>query len=509
MSENISVTRSRLSISHKLISILLVNGLLNIMLLLVSSKLSYANNIWNFIIGLIILLVNLLFYGKSSSEQKIELLLIVTWELTILVELIYRIVRFDRTPYRILYISDILCFVFFIEMCVKGKIKASNMINLVIIALFVFGTLSSIFNLRDIFDYIHGVMLIIRIWGLYLYSSTTRVTIPRWTKYILEISIVAFILETVSGFNVDFRNGIFGYEYVGGLFQLILVVWLSKAIVANFRSMGRDYLWVKAGIVELIFALREAKVECLLLILWIGVLIFVVKKKQSIKFFLYPILIVAIGIVGWRMIPVFSPKWAYVFNNWSFLEIIAGGISRMFSDSLTMPLGTFLKEENFSIFRYIFGIGFGAAQPPAYYRFLFIEISGLSGFPKSIWLSSLITKYYYNWSETMIFYRGMYDVIIDLGILGAISFVFILINYAYKAFKLCRCKNENSIILGAIGIWEIFYVFYRMMGYNIIVVPLAMMVFGVLLGMIEFQYRAECKKCLYDGGEDENKDNYT
>ena len=484
----------KLIISTRLLSILAVNGFLGILLILVACKFGNANNIWNLLLGCIILCVNMLFYLKSNVHQKAELLILVAWELTIIIEMAYRIVRLNATPYRILYVPDILCFLFFIEMSKRIKFKQAN--NIILLITIVTGTLAAIFNLRNFDDYIHGIMLVIRIWGLYLYSSTISINLPKWTKWVFPVSMVAFFVETAGGFNVDFRNGIFGYEYIGGLFQLLLIIWLSKATVKDLRKKGKNYLWLKVIIVEIIFALREAKVECLLLVVWIFILVLLLRKRLTIKVVMYPILIVAVGIIGWNMIPVISPKWAYVFDNWSFFEIAYGGVLRMFYDTSTLSLSEFLQEEKFSTLNYIFGIGFGAAQPPAYYRFCFLDISGLNGMPDSMWMSSLITKYYNSFSASLVFYRGIYDVIIDLGITGVLAFCSILINCIFKSYKLCRSKDEDSNVIGAVGIWSAVYIFYRMMGYNIVVVPLAMMVFGVLFGMIEYRYRLEyiCKK---------------
>lgn len=480
-------------INPRVFAILSINAVFGVLLLLVARSNTDPGNVLNYIVAIGILVTDLFFYLKSNTNQKVEVLIIVTWELTIIVELIYRIVRFDRTPFRILYISDIMCLIFLIEMICKGKIKTQIRNNILIIALLIIGSISSLINLRDPFDYVHGLMLVLRPWGLFLLTSTTQMRMPKWSKHIYGLSIVAFLLETLGRYNVDFRNGIFGYEYIGGLFQLVLVVWLSKAVVANFRRNRDKFLWIKIGAVELIFALREAKMECILLVVWLLILTVISRKKNNVKSVLYPILILIVGVVGWNLIPIISPKWAYVFQNWSFADIAYGGLTRMFYDSQTMPLQSFLKEENFSAFNYLFGVGFGAAQPPAYYRFIYLAISGLTGFPSSIWLSSLITKYYYSFSESLVFYRGIYDLIIDMGYFGLTVFVVIAGNYLYKSVKLCQCKNEYSNVIGTVGVWAVLYMAYRMMQYNILVVPLAMMVYGLLLGMIEYQYRQEFK----------------
>lgn len=446
-----------------------------------------SGNIGRLAVFLILLVVYMIvFLALESREQQVWFLLLSIWQYTLMMETIYRLERYPGTPFETYYIFDILGLIFTGLMFREYyRDFLSDKLLVLLFAFLTFGTVSSIVNVSSGMDWMNAVKLGVRYLGLYLFFGHTRFELPKWGRYFLYASLAAFALEVALGVNVDFRNGLFGYEYTGELFPTLLVIWSAGCLIAVMEQKGRmKYFLIQLVLVELMLILMEAKTEVIVYAAWcFAVLVVKRSRPGDLKKIVMAAIVVAGLFLAWNMLLRFYPNFLSYLGNG-----VADAIQKRINSKVKKNGGMlelFQANEISYGWQWYLGIGMGASLPPRYVRWVMNTGLDASGLFNIIQFSDIYTKYPMAYQ----FYNcALNSLRLDLGYVGTVLFYAMIAAAAYRALYICRYGEHFSSTVGAVGMWGIITMVYRTVNANILPQHLPMAVQFALFGTVFYEY---------------------
>ncbi|MBQ2886783.1 MAG: hypothetical protein IJE43_23960 [Alphaproteobacteria bacterium] len=446
----------------------------------------------NFVLLLFIYIIAFL---CMNNKDKVFFLIVSIWQYTIMMEAIYRFVRYEKTPFETYFIFDILGIIFLFIM-LKKLIQTGLRDGAVICLLLIcaVGTFSTVINSGNFVDYLSALRIVIRYLGIYLYFCTNKFEVPSWGKWFIYASFIAFAVEVLLDVNVDFRNGLFGYEYTGGLFSLLLVIWSAGSLIQciNGKKRMMDF-GVKFVITEICLIMMESKAEIILYGLWV-VIIFVIYRSRSQKGQVRRLMGAMVAALG------LSAVWSVFVSYFSKFTSLSG--SNIFDAiALRLQRSEMMQESSFTLlsdyfveydWQKIFGVGMGTSIPPRYFYWIINTGKDADELFNILKFSEIFDSHrlYYK------FFASGYNVLrLDIGYLGTAIFFVMLILIALRAIKICRAgKSEFTSIVGVIGVWQVISLVFRVVNNNIIVQHLPMALSFALFGIIYFESNQLKKK---------------
>ena len=431
--------------------------------------------------------VYLVIYVWLKKDKKVEFLIICIWQYTLMMETIYRFVRYERTPFETYYIFDALCIIFSMEMFVKYGIETIRRdVGIIVYSiLLLFGGISFLANRSSFYDFLNGTLLIIKYLGMYLYFSHNGFRTSRLLKYFFVLSMIAFSIEVGLKINVDFRNGLFGYEYTGGLFSLLLASWSAVSLIYVLYKKKKWIVFLACFVVsELCLILMDSKAEIILYGVWVFSSFLLLKQKGTHG---RKILGVVASIGGIATIwTIYTAK----VTKFTHLEgtSIFGAIKYRLSGTNTIKNDSFsaiVLNEKLSWWKRTIGAGLGSAIPPRYVNWVLKNgkrASELFNIPK---YSAVFEKYfstrYYNMFGVSINY-----IRYDIGYLGIIILIILDAILIYRIVRVIRMEKIQNRIIGIIALWQFISINFRIINNNFIVQQLPMAISYVIFGMVTF-----------------------
>lgn len=447
-----------------------------------------SGNVGRSAVFLILLVVYMIvFLALESREQQVWFLLLSIWQYTLMMETVYRLVRYEGTPFETYYIFDILGLIFMAQMF-RDYFRdfLSDVLLVLLMALVFVGTVSAIINRSNGLDYLHGVKISVRYLGLYLFWGNQKFELPKWSRYFLYASFIAFAAEAALGVNVDFRNGLFGYEYTGELFPMLIVVWSVGSLIAFIEKKGyaRKFL-LQFVLVELMLILMEAKAEVMTYAFWCAIILLVKRSRGGeVKKVIAVLAVIAALLAAWNALLMVYPDFRGFMGD-SVQSAIAQRLRSKSSKNGGM-LDLFLENEISYVWQRFIGLGMGNAFPPRYVRWIMNTGLDASGLFNIIQFSALYTKYP---TAYQFFNCALNILIMDVGYLGTVLFYAMLSVFAYRAVYICRYGERFVSAAGAVGIWQIMMLLYRTINGNIFPQHLPMAVVFMICGVVSYEYR--------------------
>jgi hypothetical protein len=410
-----------------------------------------------------------------------------------------RAVGLTVAPFELLTIFDIITLL----LLVKTKSKSGWLVNtdslvLFLMLYFVIGTVSTIVNLQYLSDYIYGAIILFRYLSVYLIIRNNGLEIPKTLTIFVVANIIAFLIEVIGGFTIDFRNGLFGFHYTGGMFPLLLVI-LSSIFIYN--SIQKKKYWgipLIFSLSELAFLLMEAKAEIVMYGLWVLlILLFSFRRNINsiVKKVLLIIIVAMLLVNAWNIIYVFNPKWV----NLKDVNIVDSIQHRLDSQSMLSRKNSYeyvSKNEIKDSYQYLFGIGIGTALPPYNVRWIMQLSNGGANVPSVFHRSLIFRKYGINIKMYSFFASGYSCLRIETGFFGILVIFVILIICFYRSISILKYGvSMQSKILGSVGIWQIANFAYRIYNSNIVIEYLPMIVTFALFGFVSREYFTQKLRC--------------
>ena len=436
---------------------------------------------------LVLLIIYFAIYINLKLKEKVYFLIICIWQYTLMMETIYRLVRYEMTPFETYYIFDVLSLILTFEMFwkyVNRKIWKDK-IYLVFSILLMFGTASFLMNLSNGFDYLNGMILAIKYTGIYLFFSNNYYSPHKQLKLFFIVSIIAFAVEVGMRVNVDFRNGLFGYEYTGGLFSLLLVSWSSICLINALYKNGKWFGFILSFVVsEICLILMDSKAEVIMYGMWVAGSFALVREKGTNGRKLLG-LVASIGgmVTVWTIYTAKVTKFTHLVGT----NIITALLYRLAGTNAIKyeVYSAIVSKELECWWQRCFGAGLGSAIPPRYVTWVFDvgkRASELFNIPK---YSTIFDKYfstrYYNMFGTSINY-----IRYDLGYIGIILLVILDILLMWRIIRVIRQKEILNRIIGIIALWQLISINFRIVNNNFIVQQLPMAISFAIFGIVAY-----------------------
>jgi hypothetical protein len=444
---------------------------------------------------------HIILYLISDDHARIINIILSLWQFNILCECVYRFaiggraVGLANAPFELLHIFDILsiallCTYVKRHRLIKVKDKFVGLLYLYIIL----GTFSAIINQSSFSDYLNGVLSTIRYLSIYLLvRDSLNFPLPKLIVPFVVLSITAFIIEVFGGFNVDFRNGLFGFQYTGGMYPLLLAI-ISSVYLYQFLYTHKKIRHFVATVImsEISFILMEAKAEVLIYVAWLMVILLIYKIRNTSSFLKKigsMIFFVIILYFAWKLLPAYNQKWENVISTNPLDAIIArihvGYVNRMKSISEIIT-----SNEVTNNYQRYFGIGFGSAQPPFNFRWIMQSGNNNIGMTFSMGQSYIFNIYSRYYPLVLPYFSSSYACIeTESGIVGIILLYTLIALCLYRAIIILRIgMTPRARIFGAVGIWQCLNFAYRTYVSNILVEYLPMAITFLILGLVSSEY---------------------
>lgn len=436
---------------------------------------------------LLLVVYTIVFCLIESREQQICFLFLSIWQYTLMMETIYRLVRYENTPFETYYIFDFLGIIFLILMFREYfRDFLSDALLMLFAALFFFGTASAIINRSNVLDYLHAVKISVRYLGLYLFFANRKFEMPKWGRYFLYASFAAFVVEVALAVNVDFRNGLFGYEYTGELLPTLIVVWSVGSLIAFVEKKGYAKIFLfHFAVVEVMLILMEAKAEVMTYAFWCAIILLLKRNRGGeVKKVLAVVAVIAALLAAWNILLTVYPGFRGFMG-----DSIQSAIQQRLRSKSSKNGGMrelFIENEISYIWQRVLGLGMGTSFPPRYVRWIMNTGLDASGLFHIVQFSALFTKYP---TAYQFFNCALNILILDVGYLGTVLFYVMLAVFAYRAAYICRYGVRFVSAAGAVGIWQVMMLLYRTINGNIFPQHLPMVVVFMICGVTSYEYR--------------------
>lgn len=497
MSYGITIGKNKM----KYIQMILFCASFNLIYILIDVSIAKTcGNLGRWIAFFSYLLIYIFYIFMIKSIKKVVLISVFSiWQVTIICELIYKVLGLEYAVFELLYTFDFILIVVLIFTIKQNSKRLINdwLVRFIIIIL-LFGTISTIINGIYIIDYLNAVRHCIRFLSIYyvfkLYYVENK-TMYKCYKYTFILSVIFLLFSVILKIYQDYLNGIWGLR---GQFIMTASIYIGIgfALIYFINNILSSYRFISLLLISIVcLGLMENTAGLLILLALTAIFLLILKGGKILKKIMMGILVFFSLGKGYEFLKSYYQK-DYLpslidLPNY-LIKFLLGNSNLNYEFGRFQAMNNIFNVENSNIFTKMFGRGFGSSLPPELWRYYgetllykpypYSNIRGESIFGVYKF-SEIFTKYGYKYGYHL---SSFNSIVIDLGIIGVVIFFIGWIILTTRCFQLYKRTNDIFNKAMAIsGIMVSYLLIYNITYGNMLWHGESMMLMFAFYGIIE------------------------